>query len=44
MWEMAPDQLERYREAVDDDRAGTKLEAIVATVGRPASRPKAMAC
>ena len=31
MWEMAPDQLERYREAVDDDRAGTKLEAIVAT-------------
>ena len=31
MWEMAPDQLERYREAVDDDRTGAKLEAIVAT-------------
>ena len=23
MWEMAPDQLERYREAVDDDGTGT---------------------
>ncbi|HUL85898.1 MAG TPA: DUF2461 domain-containing protein [Actinomycetota bacterium] len=31
MWEMAPDQLERYRQAVDDDRTGTKLAAIVAT-------------
>jgi len=30
MWEMASDQLERYREAVDDDRRGTELERIVA--------------
>ena len=30
MWEMAPDQIERYREAVDDDRSGKKLERIVA--------------
>lgn len=31
MWEMAPDQLERYRAAVDADRSGTKLEGIAAT-------------
>ena len=30
MWHMAPDQLERYREAVDEDRSGTALEGIVA--------------
>ena len=30
MWHMAPDQLERYREAVDEDRPGTALEGIVA--------------
>ncbi|MGZ4133264.1 MAG: DUF2461 domain-containing protein [Actinomycetota bacterium] len=30
MWEMAPDQLERYREAVDDDAAGSSLAALVA--------------
>ena len=30
MWEMAPDQLERYREAVGDDRPGRSLDAIVA--------------
>jgi uncharacterized protein (TIGR02453 family) len=30
MWEMAPDQLERYREAVDRDKSGGKLAAIVA--------------
>jgi uncharacterized protein (DUF2461 family) len=29
MWEMAPDQLERYRAAVDDDRSGTALERVV---------------
>jgi uncharacterized protein (TIGR02453 family) len=29
MWEMAPDQLERYREAVDQDRSGRKLEDLV---------------
>jgi len=29
MWEMAPDQLERYRSAVGDDKAGRKLEQIV---------------
>jgi uncharacterized protein (TIGR02453 family) len=32
MWEMAPDQLERYREAVDARRSGEKLVAIVAEV------------
>jgi uncharacterized protein (TIGR02453 family) len=30
MWEMAPDQLDRYRQAVDQDRPGKKLAAIVA--------------
>lgn len=30
MWEMAPDQLERYREAVDDERSGRKLSELVA--------------
>jgi uncharacterized protein (TIGR02453 family) len=29
MWEMAPDQLERYRQAVSDDRSGKALVAIV---------------
>lgn len=29
MWHMAPDQLERYREAVDEDGAGAALEVIV---------------
>jgi len=31
MWEMAPDQLDRYREAVDHDRTGKALARIVAT-------------
>jgi uncharacterized protein (TIGR02453 family) len=30
MWEMAPDQLERYRQAVSEDRPGGALEGIVA--------------
>jgi len=30
MWEMAPDQLERYRAAVDDDRSGKALFDVVA--------------
>jgi uncharacterized protein (TIGR02453 family) len=30
MWEMAPDQLERYRAAVDDDRTGKALTQVVA--------------
>jgi len=30
MWEMAPDQLDRYRQAVSDDRSGRELEGIVA--------------
>jgi uncharacterized protein (TIGR02453 family) len=30
MWEMAPDQLERYREAVDDDATGSALSTSVA--------------
>jgi uncharacterized protein (TIGR02453 family) len=29
MWEMAPDQLERYRAAVDDGRSGKSLAGIV---------------
>lgn len=29
MWEMSADQLDRYRSAVDDDRAGTALESLV---------------
>jgi uncharacterized protein (TIGR02453 family) len=29
MWEMAPDQLERYRAAVDEDRSGKALAAVV---------------
>ena len=29
MWEMAPDQLERYRAGVDDARTGAKLVALV---------------
>jgi uncharacterized protein (DUF2461 family) len=32
MWEMARDQLERYRAAVDDDRSGAQLTALVADV------------
>ena len=32
MWEMARDQLERYRAAVDDDRSGSELDRIVSTV------------
>jgi len=30
MWEMVPDQLERYREAVSDDRLGEELTGLVA--------------
>ena len=30
MWEMAPDQLERYRSAVGDDRSCGKLTGVVA--------------
>ena len=30
MWEMAPDQLDRYRQAVSEDRTGKALEGIVA--------------
>jgi uncharacterized protein (TIGR02453 family) len=30
MWEMASDQLERYREAVDADRSGKRLTGLVA--------------
>jgi uncharacterized protein (TIGR02453 family) len=29
MWEMAPDQLERYRQAVDANTTGKKLEKLV---------------
>jgi uncharacterized protein (TIGR02453 family) len=31
MWEMAPDQLERYRAAVADDRSGSRVERIVSS-------------
>lgn len=30
MWEMAKDQLHRYREAVSDERTGSQLENVVA--------------
>jgi len=33
MWEMAPDQLERYRGAVDDSRTGKALEKLAAEAG-----------
>jgi uncharacterized protein (TIGR02453 family) len=31
-WEMSPDQLQRYRDAVDADRTGKKLEQIAAEI------------
>jgi len=34
MWEMAPDQLARYRAAVDDERAGEDLAATLAALRR----------
>ncbi|MFN2607128.1 MAG: DUF2461 domain-containing protein [Acidimicrobiales bacterium] len=34
MWVMAPDQLERYRRAVDDDGSGAELAAVVADARR----------
>ena len=34
MWEMAADQLERYREAVSEDPSGVKLAALVAEARR----------
>jgi uncharacterized protein (TIGR02453 family) len=34
MYEMAPDQLDRYRRAVADDRTGTELTALVADIER----------
>ena len=32
MYEMAPDQLDRYRRAVADDRTGAELTAVVAAI------------
>jgi uncharacterized protein (TIGR02453 family) len=32
MWEMAPDQIERYRQAVDRNVSGKKLERIVTDI------------
>lgn len=34
MWEMAADQLERYREAVSEDPSGAKLAALVSEARR----------
>jgi uncharacterized protein (TIGR02453 family) len=34
MWRMAPDQLDRYRRAVDGDAAGDELRAVMAGIGR----------
>jgi uncharacterized protein (TIGR02453 family) len=34
MWEMDRDQLQRYREAVADDRSGSELERVIAAVKR----------
>ena len=33
-WMMAPDQLERYRRAVDDERTGTDLDSIMAALSK----------
>jgi uncharacterized protein (TIGR02453 family) len=33
MWEMAPDQLDRYRQAVADDRSGKQLARAVSKLG-----------
>jgi uncharacterized protein (TIGR02453 family) len=33
MWMMAPDQLERYRQAVDGERTGRALEDLLADLG-----------
>jgi uncharacterized protein (TIGR02453 family) len=32
MWQMSPEQLARYREAVADDGAGAKLEQVIAEI------------
>ena len=32
MWQMAPDQLDRFRKAIDDNRTGARLERIVADI------------
>jgi uncharacterized protein (TIGR02453 family) len=32
MWQLAPDQLDRYRRAVADDRTGTELTDLVAVI------------
>jgi uncharacterized protein (DUF2461 family) len=32
MWQMAPDQLDRFRKAIDDNRTGVRLERIVADI------------
>jgi uncharacterized protein (TIGR02453 family) len=34
MYQMAPDQLDRYRRAVADDRTGTELTKLIATIER----------
>ena len=34
LWEMAPDQLERYREAVSDETSGEELAALAVEAGR----------
>jgi uncharacterized protein (TIGR02453 family) len=34
MWEMNPEQLARYREAVASDRPGAELEEIIAEIGK----------
>jgi uncharacterized protein (TIGR02453 family) len=34
MWQLAPDQIERYRRAVADDRTGGDLTALIATIER----------
>jgi uncharacterized protein (TIGR02453 family) len=34
MWQMAPDQLDRYRRAVADDRRGAELVAVVEAIER----------
>ena len=31
-WDMRPDQVDRYRQAVDDDKAGAELEKLIAAL------------
>jgi uncharacterized protein (TIGR02453 family) len=40
-WDMRPDQIDRYRRAVDDDKAGAELEKLIAELARAGIEVKA---